>query len=78
MDDSNSSTWQTLAGALAGGLQGYVDSQGGGFAVTQPTPQTAYGYAGYQQPTAAGSNGLPSWVIPVALVAVVAVLLFKK
>jgi hypothetical protein len=46
------SGWQTLASVLAGGLAGYVDAQNNQpVAVVAPTPQTAYGYAGYGQPT---------------------------
>ena len=46
-DDSGNSTFQTLASVLAGGLQGYVDSQNQQPVYVVPTqPQTAYGAAG--------------------------------
>jgi hypothetical protein len=76
--DSGPSTAQTLASVLSAGLGAYVDSQNHqGVTVTTPLPQTAYGYAGYGQPTPTATPALPSWLIPVALVVVVVVLLKK-
>ena len=82
MDDSSSgSSWQTLASVLAGGLGGYVDSQNNQpVYVAQPTPNTAYGAAGYAQATPAASSGsatAPSWLL-YAGVAVVAFMLLRK
>jgi hypothetical protein len=76
----SSSGLQTLASVLAGGLAGYVDAQNSQpVTVTAPSQQTAYGYAGYGQATpSAAASAAPSWLIPVVLIGVVALLLFKR
>ena len=81
MDSTDSgSTFQTLAGVLAGGLAGYVDSQNQQpFYATQPTPQTQYGVQGTGQTTGSGSiAGLSPTVLVIAVVAVAAIFLLKK
>jgi len=75
------STFQTLASVLAGGLAGYVDAQNNQpVAVVAPTPQTAFGAAGYGQATPTGLTavvgGNPLGLLLV--VGVVAYLLLKK
>jgi hypothetical protein len=70
--DSTGSVFQTLAGALAGGISGYYDSQQTSpVYVTQPQPQTQYGQAGVNQNT-----GTIAGVNPLVLLAGVAVVLF--
>lgn len=81
MSDSSSATLQTLAGALVGGLGGYLDSQGvQPITATQPLPQTAYGVAGVGQiaPTVSASV---SGYLPLILVGALvlgAIFLLKK
>jgi hypothetical protein len=81
MEDStdSSSTFQTLASVLAGGLSGYVDAQHG-FYAQQPLPQTGYGYAGTAQPTPSGSflGGSVSPIVLLVVVGAFAFLLLKK
>lgn len=78
-DSSNASTFQSLAGALAGGLAGYLDAQNSQpITVTAPAPQTAYGYAGVNQGTPTSASAMPSWLIPVALIGVVLLLVLRK
>jgi hypothetical protein len=78
MDDSTSSTLQTLASVFAGGLQGYVDSQNQQpVYVTAPSQQTAYGYAGQPSSSTAAASvtGSPIMLLVLALGAF---LLLKK
>ena len=81
MDDSSDSSatvFQTLAGAFSGGLSAYYDAQNTApVYVTQPTPQTAYGYAGTGQYTPASGAGISPMLLLVGI-AVVAVLILKK
>jgi len=72
--------FQSLAGALNGGLSAYYDSQNTQpVYVTQPTPQTSYGVAGVGQATPAGTiAGLSPTVLLVGVAVVVAVLFLKK
>lgn len=80
MDSTDgSSTFQTLAGALAGGLSAYYDSQNTQpVYVTQPTPQTAYGVAGTGQNAPGTVGGLSPTVLLVGVVALVAFFALKK
>jgi hypothetical protein len=78
-DDSSSSTFQTLASVLAGGLSGYVDSQNQQpVYVQQVQPQTQYGYAGQGQntPGVAGGFNLSPTVLIIG--AVLAFVLLRK
>ena len=83
MDDSGDSggiNWQTLAGALAGGLAGAVDAQNQQpVFVAQPSPQTAYGYAGQGQvtPSTTASAQAPGWLW-IAGLAVIAFFVLRK
>ena len=79
----DSSTFQNLAGALTGGLLGYIDAQNGQpITATIPSPQTAYGYAGVAQPTptatAAASISGVSPVVLIGAALVVAFLLLRR
>lgn len=78
---SGSSTFQTLASVLAGGLAGYVDAQNNQpVAVVAPSPQTQYGYAGTGQttPTGIGATLSGSPIFLLVIVGVVALLVLKK
>lgn len=78
--DESGFNWQSLAGALSLGLGAYADSQNNQpVYVAQPAPGTAYGAAGYSQPTPTTSVSAtaPSWLL-YAGVAVVAFLLLRK
>lgn len=81
--DSNSSTGSStaneLAAVLAGASTAYLDSQAQPGYVTEPVPGTAYGPAGYAQPTGiAGTlTGSNSTLLIVGLV-VVAVFLLRR
>lgn len=71
--DNTGSVFQTLAGALAGGISGYYDSQQTSpVYVTQPQQQTQYGVAGVNQNAA----GTIAGINPLVLLAGVAVVLF--
>jgi hypothetical protein len=70
--DNTGSIFQTLAGALAGGISGYYDSQQTSpVYVTQPTPQTQYGTAGVNQ-----NAGTIAGINPMLLLGGVALVLF--
>lgn len=76
-----SSTFQTLAGVLAGGLAGYVDSQNQQpFYATQPAPQTQFGLQGSGQTTGTGllGGGSNSTLLIIGVVVVAAVFFLKK
>lgn len=76
----DTSTWQTLASVLAGGLGGLVDAQNHQPVYVQtPAPQTAYGYAGVGQstPVAASFGGINP-VLLVLAVGATAFFAFKK
>jgi hypothetical protein len=61
--DSAGSVFQTLAGALAGGISGYYDAQQTQpVYVTQPQQQTQYGVAGVNQ-NAGTIAGIPPMVL---------------
>lgn len=73
---TGSSTFQTLASVLAGGLAGYVDAQNNQpVAVVAPSPSTAYGYAGAGQPTPSGLAATVSGS-PVFLLVIVGVVVY--
>jgi hypothetical protein len=75
--DSSGSVFQTLAGALAGGISGYYDSQQTQpVYVVQPTPQTQYGVAGTNQNTGTIA-GIPPLYLLIG-VGLVAFLLLRK
>jgi hypothetical protein len=83
MDPSSgsSSTFQTLAGVLAGGLAGYVDSQNQQpFYASQPAPQTQYGLQGTGQTVGVQGSvaGISPTVLVIGVVVVVAILFLKK
>ena len=78
MDDS-SSIFQSLAGALSGGLSAYYDAQNTApVYATVPQPGTAYGIAGTAQATPAASSGISPTMLLVLGAVVVAVLFLKK
>ncbi|MGH9483757.1 MAG: hypothetical protein ACRD1F_01765 [Terriglobales bacterium] len=80
----DSSTLQSLAGALTGGLMGYVDSQNGQpITATLPGYQTAYGYAGVGQPTplasaSASIAGISPTVLVIGVVLVAAFMFMRR
>jgi hypothetical protein len=80
---TDSSTGNTLADIFAGALTGYVDAQNQQpVYVTQPVPNTAFGFSGIGQPTPANSLaaslGNSSGLLMLGLLAVVAVVLLRR
>ena len=78
-----SSTANTLADVFAGALTGYVDAQNQQpVYVTQPVPNTAYGFSGAGQITpgnslAANIQGRSTFVM-LGIIAVVALLILRR